>query len=145
MANLVVHFEIHAADPQRLIDFYSGLFGWSFTRFGEMDYWSISTGEGSIEVGSAGHGINGGLTRRQGPSPQPGGPVAGADLVVAVDDVDAVFAKGLELGAVEAVAPDDLPGVGRLAYLVDPDGNVFGFLSPVLSDGTTAMGDAATS
>lgn len=33
-----------------------------------------------------------------------------------------------------------MPGVGRLAYLIDPDGNVFGFISPVLSDGTNTMG-----
>ena len=31
MANLVVHFEIHASEPQRLIDFYAELFGWKFT------------------------------------------------------------------------------------------------------------------
>ena len=46
MANLVVHFEIHGSEPQRLIDFYSELFGWSFTQFGDMPYWSIDTGEG---------------------------------------------------------------------------------------------------
>ncbi|WP_407636741.1 VOC family protein [Intrasporangium oryzae] len=27
MANLVVHFEIHASEPQRLIDFYGALLG----------------------------------------------------------------------------------------------------------------------
>ena len=60
--------------------------------------------------------------------------------MVAVDDVDEIFAQGLELGGSEALAPADMPGVGRLAYLHDPDGNVFGLISPVLSDGTTAMG-----
>src|SRR4051812_17338602 len=29
-ANLVVHFEIHASEPQKLIDFYSSLFGSQF-------------------------------------------------------------------------------------------------------------------
>lgn len=144
MANLVVHFEIHASEPQRLIDFYSTLLGWEFTRFGDMDYWSISTGEGSIQVGSAGHGINGGLTRRRGPRPETGAPVAGANLVVAVDDVDSTFTRGIELGAVEALPPDNMPGVGRLAYLIDPDGNIFGFLSPVLSDGTNVMDPPAS-
>ena len=139
MANLVVHFEIHAADPQRLIDFYSHLLGWEFTRFGDMDYWAITTGAGSIQQGSAGHGINGGLTQRHGPSPEIGAPVAGANLVLGVDDVDSTFARGIELGASEALAPDDMPGVGRLAYLLDPDGNIFGFISPVLSDGTNVM------
>lgn len=139
MANLVVHFEIHASDPQRLIDFYSSLLGWTFTKFGDLDYWAIGTGEGSIEVGTAGHGINGGLTQRRGPSPEIGAPVAGANVVIGVDDVDATFTKGIELGAVGALPPADMPGVGRLAYLIDPDGNIFGFISPVLSDGTDVM------
>lgn len=139
MANLVVHFEIHAAEPQRLIDFYSALFGWTFTRFGDMDYWAINTGEGSIGMDSPGQGINGGLVQRQGPSPQVGDPVAGANVVIGVDDVDVVFNKGIELGGVGALPPADMAGVGRVAYLTDPDGNIFGFISPVLSDGTNVM------
>jgi predicted enzyme related to lactoylglutathione lyase len=144
MANLVVHFEIHAAEPQRLMEFYSGLLGWTFSKFADLDYWAINTGEGSIQQGSAGYGINGGLVPRMGPSPAVGGPVTGADLVIGVDDVDATFNKGIELGAVGALPPDDMPGVGRLAYLIDPDGNIFGFISPVLSDGTNVMANATT-
>ena len=73
MANLVVHFEIHASEPQRLIDFYGELLGWKFSRFGEVPYWTIETGEGAIGnvAGTAGHGINGGLMERQGPKPEP--------------------------------------------------------------------------
>ena len=48
-------------------------------------------------------------------------------------------APTLALGASEAVPLDDMPGVGRLGYLIDPDGNVFGLISPVMSDGTVAM------
>ena len=71
MANLVVHFEIHASEPQRLVDFYSQLLGWKFTQFGDTPYWTIETGEGAIGnvAGTAGHGINGGLTQRRGPKP----------------------------------------------------------------------------
>ncbi len=29
MANLVVHFEIHASEPQKVIDFYTELLGWT--------------------------------------------------------------------------------------------------------------------
>ena len=141
MSNLVVHFEIHATEPQKLIDFYSSLFGWTFTKFGEMDYWQIATGEGSIQPPDrVGGGINGGLTKRMGPAPQIGGPVTGADVVVAVDgNVDEVFQRGIELGGTVALPLDDHPSIGRFGYLIDPDGNVFGILSPTLSDGTTAM------
>ncbi|MFA4840409.1 MAG: VOC family protein [Agrococcus sp.] len=136
MSSLVVHFEIHASEPQRLIDFYSQLLGWRFERYGEWQYWSISTGEGSIGTASPGMGINGGLAQREGPTPAAGAPINGSTIVVAVDDVDASFARGLELGAAEAVPPEDLEGVGRVGYLRDPDGNVFGMISEALSDGT---------
>ena len=78
MANLVVHFEIHASEPQRLIDFYRELLGWKFTQFGDMPYWAIDTGEGAIGMNAPGNGINGGLTQRQGPAPERGAPVNGA-------------------------------------------------------------------
>ncbi|WP_019135422.1 VOC family protein [Cellulomonas massiliensis] len=143
MSNLVVHFEIHASEPQRLIDFYSELLGWTFTQFGEMEYWAIATGEGAVGADAPGHGINGGLTRRSGPPPEAGAPVNGANVVVGVDgDIDALFARGLELGGTVAMALDDMPSVGRLGYLLDPDGNVFGLISSILSDGTDVMASA---
>lgn len=37
-----------------------------------------------------------------------------------------------------------MPGVGRFGKLMDPDGNMFGHIAPVMSDGTTAMGPDAT-
>ena len=141
MSNLVVHFEIHASDPQRLIDFYGQLLGWSFTQFGDMSYWAIDTGEGAIGIDAPGRGINGGLTQRQGPAPERGAAVNGANFVVGVDgNVDEVFTKGLALGGAEALPLADMQGIGRVGYLLDPDGNVFGLISPVLSDGTDVMG-----
>jgi len=141
MANLVVHFEIHASEPQRLVDFYSQLLGWRFTQFGDTPYWVIDTGDGAIGnvAGQPGMGINGGLTQRQGPPPQQGAPINGCNIVVGVDDVDALFARGIELGATEALPPEDMEGVGRGAYLHDPDGNLFGLITAVMSDGTQAM------
>src|SRR5918996_1461600 len=132
MANLVVHFEIHASEPQKLIDFYSELLGWQFQEYGggEQPYWAIDTGEGAIgnAAGQAGLGINGGLTQRQGPRPELGAPVNGCNIV---------------LGGSEALPAADWPGIGRGGYLLDPDGNVFGLISPVLSEGTIAMGAGA--
>ena len=140
MSNLVVHFEIHASEPQALIDFYGRLLGWTFTQFGDMPYWSIDTGDGAITPNAPGNGINGGLTQRLGSAPQHGAPVNGCDFVVGVDgSIDEMFAKGVELGAVEALPLADMAGIGRIGYLLDPDGNVFGLISPVLSDGTDVM------
>jgi predicted enzyme related to lactoylglutathione lyase len=129
MANLVVHFEIHASEPQKLVDVYSGLLGWTFDRYGEAPYWVINTGEGAIGnvAGTAGHGINGGLVERQGPKPDVGASVNGCNIVI---------------GGKEALPPQDWPGVGRVGDLLDPDNNVFGLISPIMSDGTVGMGGA---
>src|SRR3954447_17730616 len=121
MANLVVHFEIHASEPQRLIDFYSNLLGWRFTQFGEMAYWAIDTGEGAIAMDVPGRGINGGLTQRGGPAPEHGAPVNGCDFVVGVDgSVDELFAKGLDLGGTEALPLADMGAIGPAGYRWDP-------------------------
>ncbi|MCD2443021.1 VOC family protein [Agromyces sp. SYSU K20354] len=146
MANLVVHFEIHASEPQRLVDYYSELLGWQFTRYDpDTPYWVIDTGEGAIGnvAGQPGLGINGGLTQREGPAPEVRAPVNGCNIVVGVDDVDGLMAKGVELGGTEALPATDWPGIGRGGYLLDPDRNIIGLISPVLSDGTVAMGPGA--
>jgi uncharacterized protein len=140
MANLVVHFEIHASEPQRLIDFYTELFGWTFTQFGDASYWAIDTGEGAVGRDAPGRGINGGLTQRNGAPPERGAAVNGCDFVVGVEgSVDELFQKGLDLGGAEALPLTDMEGIGRVGYLLDPDNNVFGLISPVLSDGTNTM------
>jgi len=145
MSNLVVHFEIHATEPQRLMDYYSELLGWTFTRFGDMPYWAIDTGEGAIRMGTAGTGINGGLTQRMGPPPAVDAPISGANIVVGIDgNVDDLYHRGLDLGGSEALPPDDMPSIGRVAYLRDPEGNVFGLISPVLSDGTDVTAGTAS-
>ena len=51
--------------------------------------------------------------------------------------------RAVELGGIEALPATDWPGIGRGGYLIDPCGNVFGLLSPTLSDGTVAMGEGA--
>ena len=147
MANLVVHFEIHATEPQAVIDFYSGLLGWTFSDYGspEQPYWVIDTGEGSIgnTAGAPGLGINGGLAQREGPRPESGAPVNGCNIVVGVEDVDGLMRRAVELGGSEVTPATVWPGIGRGGYLLDPDGNLFGILSPVMSDGTVAMGGDA--
>jgi uncharacterized protein len=148
MANLVVHFEIHASEPEALIRFYSELLGWSFQSYGDdaQPYWVIDTGEGAIgnAEGQPGLGINGGLALRRGPRPEAGAPVNGCNIVVGVEDVDGLMVRAVELGGTEAVPAADWPGIGRGGYLCDPDGNLFGLISPVLSDGTVAMGSGGS-
>lgn len=116
-----VHFEIHASDPQALIDYYTGLFGWSFNKWEGGQYWMIHTGPDEEP------GINGGLLPRSGPAPIPATAVNAFVITVDVEDIEAVLEKA-ESGGVVAVPKMAVPGIGWLAYVRDPDGNVFGVM-----------------
>jgi hypothetical protein len=119
--NRVVHFEIHAEDPERAIRFYSAVLGWAFTHWaGPMDYWLITTGPSDQP------GIDGGLVRRQGTID--GQAVIAFVCTVDVASVDDTFAKALEYGAQVALPKMAIPGVGWLAYVKDTEGNLFGMM-----------------
>jgi predicted enzyme related to lactoylglutathione lyase len=114
-----VHFEIHAAQPERAIAFYQSLFGWTFTPWaGPMPYWLIGTGPDGEP------GINGGMVQRQGTID--GTAVIAYVCTIGVDDVAATVPKALALGATVALPRTPIPGIGWLAYLKDTEGNIFG-------------------
>lgn len=122
-----VHFEIQASDPQVLIDFYTGLFGWSFNKWEGGQYWMIHTGPDEEA------GINGGLLPRRGPPPVAMAPTNAFVITVDVEDIDAELAKA-ESGGGDVVVPKmAVPGIGWLGYVKDPDGNVFGMMQADIS------------
>ena len=54
---------------------------------------------------------------------------------VGVGDVDAVLAQALRLGARVVEPAQDMPGVGRVAMLADPEGAIFGLYRPMSDAG----------
>lgn len=120
----VIHFEIHASNPQALITFYTSLFGWKFQQWGAVEYWQIETGPSDHA------GINGGLVPRRGASPLETHAVNAFVCTVQVTSLDESFAKALSLGASVALPKMPIPGVGWLAYVKDPDGNILGLMQP---------------
>jgi hypothetical protein len=119
----VVHFEIHATDPDRLVRFYTELFGWAFQKWeGPMDYWLIQTGPPEER------GINGGLVRRRGAAPAYGQAVNAYACTVDVPSARDALNRAVGLGGAVAVAVMPIPGVGWLGYATDPDGNIFGVM-----------------
>jgi predicted enzyme related to lactoylglutathione lyase len=119
----VVHFEIHAEEPERAAAFYRALFGWELTKWGgPVEYWLIRTGPPEQR------GIDGGLVRRRGPSPAGGEPVIGYVCTMDVTSADASLAEAVRLGGQVAVPKMPVPGVGWLAYAKDTEGNVFGMM-----------------
>ena len=63
--------------------------------------------------------------------------------MVGIEDVDGPDAPGPQLGATELPATDLAGPSAAVATCWSPDGNVFGLISPVLYDGTVAMGGGA--
>lgn len=120
MSGRVVHFEIHASDPTRALAFYAAVFGWRAERWGEHEYWMLITGD------EAHAGINGALLRRHGAAPAVGQPIDAFVCSVDVDDVDATVAAALANGGHVARVKMAIPGVGWVAYVLDPDHNVLG-------------------
>ncbi|MDQ1922270.1 VOC family protein [Massilia pseudoviolaceinigra] len=119
-----VHFEIQASNPQAMIDFYHGLFGWTFNKWEGGDYWMVHTGPEDQP------GINGGLLPRRGPLPEGDAAVNAFVITVDVEDIDASLAKAASgsLHGVVCVPKAAVPGIGWLAYVKDPDGNMFGMM-----------------
>ena len=48
-----------------------------------------------------------------------------------VDDVDETYNKAMSMGGHEALPPTDIADVGRLAFVLDPQGAGFGLITPL--------------
>jgi predicted enzyme related to lactoylglutathione lyase len=121
--NRVIHFEIHAENPERAITFYQALLGWTFSKWdGPMPYWIVITGPDSQP------GINGGLIQRRGPID--GQAVIAYVCTVEVPTLDEHVEKAKQAGGECVVPKMPIPGVGWLAYCKDTEGNIFGMMQP---------------
>jgi predicted enzyme related to lactoylglutathione lyase len=102
--------------------FYSGLLGWKTRPFdkGMVDYTIILKG-GHKTTGM------GGMMK----CPQPGQPAQWIPYVL-VADVDATVKKATKLRGKVCLPPMDVPTVGRIAVLTDPQGAVFGIIKPMM-------------
>jgi hypothetical protein len=96
----VVHFEIHAANPERAADFYRQVFDWNINEWTipgvevphENRYWMVVTGSAPEP------GIDGGILVRQGGPPTEGQAVNSYVCTVAVSSVDEYVQKALAAG-----------------------------------------------
>ena len=109
----VVHFEIHADDPERAAKFYGKVFDWKIEKWaGPIEYWLVTTGPKEQP------GIDGAIMRRT-----QGGSVWNTVDVPSVDE----FARKVVGAGGRVVMPKTaIPGVGYNAYCADSEGNIFG-------------------
>src|SRR5437016_4142545 len=118
----VGHFEIHADNPERAIDFYTKVFGWTFQRWSGGEYWQVMTGSPEER------GIDGGLLRRHGPAPTEGQAVNAYVCTVIVPNLDDYIGRVTANAGRIALPRMAVPGVGWLAYFKDTEGNIFGMM-----------------
>jgi hypothetical protein len=116
--------ELMTRDVKRAKKFYADTLGWSFDAMpmpGGGSYWIAKAGEEPV----------GGIFDISGSefSPVPENWMS----YIAVDDVDARVAKAAKAGAKLMKPVFEVPGVGRIAVLMEPGGAGIGWMTPVKS------------
>jgi len=114
----VTHFEIYAEEPERLAEFYRGLFGWRIDKAPGVDYYFIDT------LNKQPGAIRGGLLHR---------PIDGPRSwvhYVHVDDVDSTIERLAQLGGRIVRAKAAVPKTGWYAVVEDPQRNIFALFQP---------------
>jgi predicted enzyme related to lactoylglutathione lyase len=128
---LPIWYELMSRDALAARRFYTAVVGWHIDESppagSTMDYRMISAGDGLVG------GIFG-LTEdqcRQGAAP-------GWLMYIGVDDVDACVAAITAAGGTVSMPPFDIPDVGRLALVSDPQGAPFYVMRGVSDESSTA-------
>jgi predicted enzyme related to lactoylglutathione lyase len=102
-------------DPEAVLDFYSGLFGWEF--------------EDSMPPGAEGQyftaRVRGGDVAAVGSIPEGVPPIAAWNTYVWVDSADETASKVRAAGGSVVMEPFDIMGSGRMAVFTDPEGVAF--------------------
>jgi uncharacterized protein len=113
--------ELMTRDVERAKKFYADTMGWSFDAMpmpGGGAYWIAKVGGESV----------GGLFDISGPDYK-GVPESWMSYI-AVDDVDERVKKATKAGAKVMKPAFDVPGVGRIAMLLEPGGAGIGWMTP---------------
>ena len=111
------HFAINADDVPRAKRFYEDVFGWKFEPWGPPDFHRIN---------NAGHELLGALQSRR--ELKPGVRMAGYEATLGVEDLKATLAAVERNGGRILMRPYRIEGVGELAYVEDPEGNLVGVM-----------------
>lgn len=112
--------ELMTRDVEKAKAFYASTIGWSFD--------GMPMPEGTYWVAKVGGKPVGGLMAIN--SPQFAGVPEAWFAYLAVDDIDARVAAAVKAGATVMRPAFDVPGVGRIAILRQPDGAHIGWMTP---------------
>lgn len=124
--NPVVHFEMPVDDKERMMKFYSSVFGWELNQLGaDFGNYIIAMTTESDKKGPLKSGaINGGFYEVKE------GIKRATSVVISVEDIREAVKKVTEAGGTIVMEPMDMKGVGWLAYFNDTEGNYVGIIQP---------------
>ena len=130
MDHTIVHFEIPADNIEELSKFYSKLFGWKIIHspVEGMDYWVIHTVPTDEKGMPQRPGVNGGMFSRQ-PEQKGINPVN----YITIENIDEYMKKVSDLDGKILMPKQEVPTVGYIALVMDPEGNQFGLLQPQMT------------
>ncbi|MBC7736417.1 MAG: VOC family protein [Candidatus Saccharibacteria bacterium] len=111
-------YELSTDDVEGAQVFYTAILGWDIADSGTpgMDY----------RVAKLGDTMVAGMMNSDSPAQPPAWVI-----YFAVDSADATCTAATAGGATALVPPTDIPGTGRFAMLLDPQGAAFGILQPL--------------
>lgn len=131
--NPVVHFEMPYEDKERMIKFYSKVFGWEMTKLGPdmMDYVLAKTAvanerQDSMFKDVARGTIGGGFFPKK-----PDWPAQYPSVVIAIDDIKESMELINKNGGKVLGEPMDIPGNGTYVSFIDTEGNRVSIIQPL--------------
>jgi hypothetical protein len=109
-----IWYELMTTDADAAQTFYADVVGWSIAPFpgGDASYRILTAPDGQ--------GAGGLMTLPEGAPMKPGW-----FSYIGVDDVDAMAGQIKQKGGAVHIGPQDIPGVGRFAFVTDPQGMAF--------------------
>ena len=123
MPSNLVFFAVHADDLPRARSFYETVFGWKFQAWGPPGFFLIATGDKNDP------GVMGALQQRH--EVVPGQRINGFECTISVDDIDVAAKAVVANGGKIVLTKCEIPTVGWLVKIQDPDGNVVCLKQPV--------------
>lgn len=112
--------ELMTHDPAAALEFYRQLFGWQVE--------TMNMADGPYHVVKVGDAAVGGVMQMPPPAAAGGMPPTWG-VYVTVSDVDQSVAQAVQLGGKLIHGPMDVPTVGRLAVIADPQGAVVNIIT----------------
>ena len=116
----VVHFEFSVPNPEKAVEFYSDVFGWSAQKLPDpVRYWQLRTSEGPAQ-----QGIPGGIVESKTGVPR-------VSITVQVESLEEACAKVTRHGGSLVTERRLVPGYGVHVLCKDPQGNFFALIEPL--------------